>query len=163
MNKFIVLVLTGCLGWSVGLDSAHAAPRKARALADVCSDVEELTNDGLWKWKASDHINRADARAKGPSLICSRRNKKCVQWPAKTFNCDGSRVQRGVMYRYGTWNVTGADRGYTNKGNSNKIRRVARQKDCSVIYVQKTKQRSGSSAPACYSVSVRDERSGTPY
>ena len=160
--SLVLLVIGVSIGWLVSPDFASAAPRVARALSDVCAETTEIGRNGLWKWEASDHINRGDPRAKGPSLICSRSNKRCVQWSALTYHCDGTKVTRGVMRRYGTWRVTGADRGYTSYGNSSSIRRIARQKGCSSIYIQRTRQR-GSTIPDCYSVSVSSERSGTPF
>ena len=135
---------------------------RAKSLGEICSSAVEIGSNGLFKWRASDHINPADPRAKGPSLICNSNNRKCVQWPAKMFNCDGSEVQKGTLYRYGIWNVNGADRGYTFRASSSAMRRKARQKSCDAIYIQIQKQLP-SSIPACYSVLVSEERNGSTF
>lgn len=128
-------------------------------LADYCSSSEEIGSNGLWKWKASDHINPADPRAKGPSLICNINNKRCVKWPAKVFHCDGTQPPRSLMRKYGTWNGNGADRGYTYYGSSAQMKRQARAKSCTELYIQTEK----TSPSHCYSVSIDLERNGDTF
>jgi hypothetical protein len=128
-----------------------------------CSSSQSISAVALAKWQASDHINSGDPRAKGPSIICRASNRQCMSWPAESFYCDGTKVKNGTFYLYGTWRVTGAQRSYTNYGNSNKIRSTARRKDCDKIYVQASRQRSGQNPPACYSIDVDLDRIGSPY
>lgn len=78
----------------------------------MCRTVKtEVGKAFLYKTQISNHINRFDPRAAGPTLIC---NRECPSFPATLVYSDGAVATR--LGYYGVWNVTRRPRAYCAAG-----------------------------------------------
>ncbi len=101
----LVLPLAGAQGQSLPT---------SRTFRRMCSTVKtEVGKAFLYKTQISDHINRFDPRAAGPTLIC---NRECPPFPATLLYSDGAVAAR--LGYYGVWNVTRRPRAYCAAGGA---------------------------------------------
>ena len=148
--------------YSIDKRTLRKAARKkvnTSALSAVCSNTTPLSGL-LIKSEISHHINRGDPRASGYTLVCG---KRCVQFIADFYYCDGSKA--GSFGYYGRWNVTGKPRAYGAAGGApahsvNAIRAAARRKGCGTNLYLKTSRKAKTS---CLSWNANASRTGSPF
>lgn len=119
-RAFLSMVMSSVAAATLVFSSAEAAPSRratTSTFTKLCPTVRtEVGNAFLYKIEISNHINRGDPRASGPTLIC---NRECPSsFPASLYYSDGTLAAK--LGYYGVWNVTRRPRAYCAAGGAPK-------------------------------------------